>query len=383
MRHVVVVTSSRAEYGLLRSLIENLSSSSDVKLSLVVSGTHLSEKHGATASEILGDGFRITQSVDIGVDSTNSLSIANSIAKGVEGFTGMLSDLKPDIVVVLGDRYEILSVAIACLISRVPLAHIHGGETTQGAFDEAIRHSITKMAHLHFVAAEEYGKRVIQLGEDPKRVFVVGGLGVDAILNCDLMDEGSLQTSLGVKFKEKRILVTYHPETLSEISGIAQIEVLIDALSSLDECTVIFTGANADPSGEAISDRIKAFCRNRVDFHFFESLGQKRYLSCLSNFDVVVGNSSSGLLEAPTFGIRTINIGNRQRGRLQATSVTDCKLDPAAIRSCLEQALNATSEGRRLVVDNPYGSGGASKKICEKIRSVNLDNILVKAFHNL
>jgi GDP/UDP-N,N'-diacetylbacillosamine 2-epimerase (hydrolysing) len=186
-----------------------------------------------------------------------------------------------------------------------------------------------------------------------------------------------------VRLKEKRILVTYHPETLSEISGIDQIDILLDALSSLDECTVIFTGANADPSGEAISERIKGFCRNKAGCHFFESLGQKRYLSCLNNFDVVVGNSSSGLLEAPSFGIRTINIGDRQRGRLQASSVIDCKLDAAAIRKCLEEALIASSEVRRLVVDNPYGSGGASRKIYETIRSFNLNGVLVKSFHDL
>jgi GDP/UDP-N,N'-diacetylbacillosamine 2-epimerase (hydrolysing) len=383
MRHVVVITSSRAEYGLLRSLIKILNDSVDIQLSLVVSGTHLSEKHGATASEIISDGFFITQSIDIGVDSTSSFSIANAVAKGVVGFTEMLSSLKPDIVVVLGDRYEILAAAIACLISRVPLAHIHGGETTQGAFDEAIRHSITKMAHLHFVAAEEYGTRVIQLGEDPKRVFVVGGLGVDAIINCDLLDEETLQSSLGVRLKDKRILVTYHPETLSEISGIEQIEILLNALSSFDECTIIFTGANADPSGEAISDRIKIFCRNKANCEFFESLGQKRYLSCLNCFDVVLGNSSSGLLEAPTFGILTINIGDRQRGRLQAKSVINCKLDAAAITKYLEEALTATSEGRRSVVVNPYGSGGASRKIFETIRSFRLDGILVKAFHDM
>jgi GDP/UDP-N,N'-diacetylbacillosamine 2-epimerase (hydrolysing) len=363
--------------------MHELLNSTDIELYIAVTGTHLSERFGSTYNEILVDGFDITMTIDLQIDSTDSISIANTIALGVQRFASAVRDLKPDLVVILGDRYEILSVAIACLISKVPVAHIHGGETTAGAFDESIRHSITKMSQLHFVAAEEYRDRVIQLGEHPQRVFLVGGLGVDAISNLELLDVDELQTSLGIPFRDKRILVTYHPETLSFLSGLQQVEILLASLNSFDNCTIVFTGANADPMGELISSRIRAFCHEKVNAYFFESLGQKRYLSTLKFFDVVVGNSSSALLEAPSLGIRTVNIGDRQCGRLRAESVIDCRLETTEIKSCIEKVFSALSGQGRASVKNPYGIAGASKRIAEIIRSTNLSDILAKRFYDL
>jgi GDP/UDP-N,N'-diacetylbacillosamine 2-epimerase (hydrolysing) len=382
-KSVCVVTGSRAEYGLLRWVMEEIQASSALDLKVIVTGAHLSPEFGMTVSEIVADGFTIDHRVEMLLSADTPTAISKSIGLGVIGFADALATIKPDILLVLGDRYEILAAVTAALVGRIPVAHVHGGETTQGAIDEAIRHSITKMSHLHFVAAQEYKNRVIQLGEEPSRVFCVGGLGVDAIHKVKRLSKAALEESLGIKFLDRNLLVTFHPVTLENDTAESQMEELLAALAELQSTTIIFTMPNADTAGRALLQQIKAFCARNSNAHWFSSLGQVRYLSCLAQVDAVVGNSSSGLTEAPSFNIATINIGDRQLGRLRAQSVIDCAPTHESVRAALATVYSPGFQTKLSAVVNPYGDGGAASAIVKTLERCVGQVKLKKAFYDL
>lgn len=382
-RKICIVTGTRAEYGLLRGLIDELGQR-DVRLQVVATGMHLSPEFGLTVDEIVRDGVHIDERVEMLLSADTASGVSKSMGLGMIGFGDAFARLQPDIVVLLGDRFEIFAAAAAALVANIPIAHIHGGETTEGAFDEAIRHSITKMSHLHFVAAEPYRARVVQLGEHPDRVFLVGGLGVDAIHRVPLMDRADLQASIGFRFRKQNLLVTFHPVTLEAGEGLAQVDQLLRALDEVGpDVGLIFTLPNADAGGREIARRVEDFARDRENAIAHTSLGQVRYLSCLAQVDAVVGNSSSGLLEAPAFGIGTVNVGDRQAGRLRAASVIDCAPETHAIRTALEHVLAPSFRKSICGMVTPYGSGGASEAVAEVLSTQSLDGILKKRFHDL
>jgi GDP/UDP-N,N'-diacetylbacillosamine 2-epimerase (hydrolysing) len=381
-RKICVITGTRAEYGLLRLVMQGVKHDPELALQVIVTGMHLSPEFGLTFHEIEKDGLKIDRKVEMLTSSDTPVGIAKSMGLGLIGFADAINDLKPDLIVVLGDRFEIFAAVAAALIARIPIAHIHGGETTQGAFDEALRHSITKMSHLHFVAAEEYRQRVIQLGEQPERVFLVGGLGVDSIKRLKLLDRAELETLLDFKFGKKNLLITFHPVTLETATAEDQMEELLEALSELKNTQLIFTLPNADTDGRVLMRMVKQFVAQHPNARAYTSLGQLRYLSCIAQVDGVVGNSSSGLAEVPSFKKGTINIGDRQRGRLRAESVIDCEPTRIGISAALERLYSADFQESLSQVFNPYGEGGASEKIIEIIKSVQLENILKKRFYD-
>jgi GDP/UDP-N,N'-diacetylbacillosamine 2-epimerase (hydrolysing) len=382
-RRVCVVTGTRAEYGLLRWTMEAIRAHAELELQVVVTGMHLSPEFGLTWREIEKDGFRIDERVEMLLSSDTPQGVTKSMGLGLIGFADVLARLSPDLVLVLGDRFEILSAAAAAMVARIPIAHVHGGESTQGAIDESIRHSITKMSHLHFVAADEYRRRVIQLGEDPDRVFNVGGLGIDNIKRLKLMSRIELEQSLGLRFRARNLLVTFHPATLENATSAAQMTELLAMLAELPDTTLILTKPNADTDGRVIMDLLDDFARRHANAHVFTSLGQLRYLSCLAQVDAVVGNSSSGIIEAPTFRKPTVNIGDRQRGRLRAISVIDCAPERGAISAALTRAMSPGFQRGLAAVRNPYGEGGSAERIVAELARVDLSDLLKKRFHDL
>jgi GDP/UDP-N,N'-diacetylbacillosamine 2-epimerase (hydrolysing) len=363
--------------------MEDIRHAPDLELQVLVTGAHLSAVFGFTYREIEGDGFRIDRKIDIELESDTSVGVTRSMGLALQGAGAALEDLAPDVLVLLGDRYEILAVAAAAAISCIPVAHLHGGESTEGAFDEAMRHAITKMSHLHFVAAEPYRQRVIQMGEAPDRVFLVGGLGVDSIRRLHLLGRSDLEASMDFRFQARNLLVTFHPVTLEDSTAAAQMIELLAALESLHDTGLIFTMPNADTGSRGIFGLIERFVAAHANARSYTSLGQLRYLSCIAQVDGVVGNSSSGLAEVPTFRKGTINIGDRQRGRLKADSVIDCEPERGAIRAAIERLYSASFQAALPRVVNPYGDGGASEKVVEILRRYPLDGILKKTFYAL
>jgi GDP/UDP-N,N'-diacetylbacillosamine 2-epimerase (hydrolysing) len=382
-RRICIVTGTRAEYGLLRWLMQGIQDDPRLELQVVATGMHLSPEFGLTWRAIEEDGFRIDRKIDMLLSSDSSVAIAKSMGLGMIGFAECLDSLTPDLVLVLGDRFEIFAAVAAALVARIPVAHLHGGETTEGAFDEAIRHSITKMSHLHFVAHEEYRRRVIQLGEQPDRVWQVGGLGVDAIRRQPLLSKLELESELGLRFADKNLLVTFHPATLDAVDSRGQMQALLDVLAEQKNTLLIFTLPNADTEGRMLAQMVRDFVACHANAYVFTSLGQKRYLSCISHVDGVVGNSSSGLAEVPSFGKGTVNIGDRQRGRLSAASVIHCEPNADEIRDALEQLYSQPFQELLLTVSNPYGDGGASDRILEVLRTARLDDLVKKSFFDL
>jgi len=382
-RNVCVVTGTRAEYGLLRFLMKEVQSHPRLNLQIIATGMHLSPEFGMTYREIENDGFVIDRKIEMLTSSDSGVGIAKSMGLGMIGFADALAQLNPDIMVVLGDRFEIFAAVSAALVARIPVAHLHGGEATEGAIDEAFRHSITKMSHLHFVAAEEYRDRVIQLGEQPEQIHLVGGLGVDAIKRIKLLNKADLEESLGFKFGKKNLLVTFHPVTLENASAQTQMEALLEALGQLEDTQLIFTMPNADTDGRVLMGQLKDFSTTHANAHLFTSLGHLRYLSCLQFVDGVVGNSSSGLAEVPSFKKGTVNIGDRQRGRLMSASVINCLPN----KNSITEAINTLySEGFQQSLQdalNPYGDGGAVEKIVEVLESADLQGLIKKPFYNL
>jgi GDP/UDP-N,N'-diacetylbacillosamine 2-epimerase (hydrolysing) len=381
-RKVCVVTGTRAEFGLLRWLMQEIKNQPELELQVVATGMHLSPEFGSTWHEIEEAGFAINVRVEMLLSSDSNTAVTKSMGLGVIGFADAYERLQPDMVLVLGDRFEIFAAASAALIAGIPIAHLHGGETTEGAFDEAIRHSITKMSHLHFVAADEYRQRVIQLGEQPERVFNVGGMGIDAIKRIKLLNREELEKSLDFHLGEKNLLITFHPVTL-EGSSTAQMAELLAALDDLDDTRLVFTMPNADTGGRKLSAMVSEFVERHSNACVFTSLGQLRYFSCLAQIDGVVGNSSSGLAEAPSFGIGTINIGDRQKGRLKADSVIDCQPNRQDILKALGHLYHPEFQQTLKSVKSPYGTGGASGTIAKILADHPLENILKKRFYNL
>jgi GDP/UDP-N,N'-diacetylbacillosamine 2-epimerase (hydrolysing) len=383
IKNILVVTGSRADYGLLKRLMKLIDSDPEMKLQIIVTGSHLSSEHGLTYKEIEEDGFKIGFKVDIIEQIIDAQGTARAMSKAQNEITKILIEIKPDLMVVLGDRYEILSAVISALLSGVPVAHIHGGEVTTGAFDDAIRNAITKMSHLHFTATEISKNRVIQMGEIPSNTFNFGGLGVDALQSFNFLSQEEVEKKLEKKFGEKNLLVTYHPETISKKSASEQIQILLDALSVKKDINLIFTGVNADPGSGEIARAINQFVQSNSNAKYYPSLGQSLYLSTLLYCDGVVGNSSSGILEVPALKKATINIGNRQLGREMAESVFNCELNSGSIAKAIDEIYSENFKVILSKVSNPYGRGGASLKIFEEIKKSDLSNLVVKSFHDL
>lgn len=382
-RKICVITGTRAEYGLMRWVMQGIKDDHDLTLQIIATGMHLSPEFGLTYRQIEQDGFIIDRKVEMLISSDTTVGVAKSMGLGLIGMADALNELKPDLIVVLGDRYEIFAAVSAALVACIPVAHLHGGEATEGLIDEAIRHSITKMSHLHFVAAAEYAQRVIQLGEQPEHVFLVGGLGIDNIKRLKLLDRIELNASLDFELGKRNLLITFHPVTLEAASAEAQMTELLAALNELEDTKLIFTMPNADTDGRIMIKMIEQFVAQHPNARSYTSLGQLRYLSCIAHVDGVLGNSSSGLAEVPSFRKGTINIGDRQRGRLQASSVINCEPTRLSISLALEKLYDSAFQASLEHVLNPYGEGGASQKITEIIKSVALDNILKKRFYDI
>lgn len=382
-RKICVITGTRAEYGLLRWVMQGIKDDPELTLQIIATGMHLSPEFGLTYREIEKDGFQIDRKVEMLTSSDTPVGIAKSMGLGLIGCADALNELKPDLIVALGDRFEIFAAVSAALVARIPVAHLHGGETTEGAFDEALRHSISKMSHLHFVAAEEYRQRVIQLGEQPERVFLVGGLGIDSIKRMKLLDRAELKTSLHFKFGQKNLLITFHPVTLEMSTASNQMDELLAALAALNDTQLIFTMPNADTEGRALIRMVEQFVAQHSNARAYTSLGQLRYLSCIAQVDGVVGNSSSGLVEVPSFKKGTINIGDRQLGRLHATSVINCEPNRQSIEAALAKLYSPGFQSSLSQVRNPYGVGGASEKVVKTIKHFEIDGIAKKCFYDL
>jgi GDP/UDP-N,N'-diacetylbacillosamine 2-epimerase (hydrolysing) len=383
-KKICVVTGTRAEYGLLRWIMDGIDESDTLDLQVIATGMHLSPEFGLTYKEIEKDGFNIDKKVEMLLSADTPSAISKSTGLGLFGFADAYKDLKPDIVVILGDRFEIMAASLAALFEAIPIAHIHGGETTQGAFDEAIRHSITKMAWWHFVAAAEYEKRVVQLGEDPKRVFNVGGLGVDAIKRTKLLSKKDLMNKTGMKFGKNNLLITYHPVTLEKQTSQKNFKILLDVLDDLKDMYLIFTMPNADSYGRIIKKMINDFVKCRPEKTIsFTSMGILNYLSTLQFVDGVVGNSSSGLAEVPTFKIGTINVGDRQKGRLKAGSIIDCEPTKKSIKQALDKLYSKNFQKNIDTVKNPYGEGDAAKKIIKLLINEPIPAEIKKEFYDL
>lgn len=363
-KKICVVTGTRAEYGILKPLLRKIKLDDELQLQLVVTGMHLSPEFGLTYKQIEKDGFYIDDKVEMLLSSDTSVGISKSMGLAMISFSEVLNRLKPDLLVILGDRYEMLSVASTAMVARIPIAHIHGGETTEGAIDEAIRHSITKMSYLHFTSTEEYKNRVIQLGENPNRVFNVGAMGVEEILNTDFLTKEELEKELDFKLDKKTALVTFHPVTLEENTSKKEFENILDALDYFENLKVIFTKANSDTDGRIINNMIDEYVmKNPKKAKVFTSLGQLKYYSAIKYSDFVLGNSSSGILEVPTFKKPTINIGDRQKGRLQSISVINSNSQRKSIINSINKALSEDFTKKIENVVNPYGNGETSKKI--------------------
>ncbi len=377
------MTGTRADYGHLFWLLKEIDADPDLELQLVVTGAHLSAKWGNTVETIEHDGLPIAARVPFDLSDDTPLAVADSLAHSTSGLAHSFARLKPDVVVVLGDRYEVLAAAQASLMLGIPLAHLHGGETTEGAFDEAIRHAVTKMAHLHFVAADEYAWRVRQLGESDEHIFNFGAPGLDHLTRSSIAGRDELEKVIGAPLGSPLFAVTYHPETLDADEGIDGLRAMLSALGGVTSASIVFTGVNADPGHDHLTNEIHAFVSaDPTRRHLIASLGQSRYLGLLKIADAVVGNSSSGLIEAPALRVPTVNIGDRQKGRLRAASVIDCAPTKEAIDTALRKAIDP--QFRAQLPENPslYGVGDAARRIKDVLKTADLRGITKKHFVN-
>lgn len=381
---ICVATGTRAEYGLLKPLMSAIKNEPNWQLQVLVTGAHLSPEFGLTYIGIEQDGFFIDKKVEMLLSSDTSSSIVKSMGLGMIGFSDALEELNPDLVVILGDRYEMLSLASSALIFTIPMVHIHGGEITEGAYDDAIRHAITKMSNLHFASTEEYKNRIIQLGENPQYVHNVGAIGLDNIKNLPLLTKEELESALNFKFKKYNYQVTFHPSTLDQESPEKQFQILLNAIDMQEESFFVFTKANADTGGRIINTMIDEYVSKNSDkATAFSSLGNLRFLSLVKNCDAIVGNSSSGIVEVPTLKTATINIGDRQKGRIQAESIINTAVSEIEILQAFEKT--KSKEFKEIVEHsvNPYGDGETTKRIMETLRKVNLQDFGTKKFNDL
>ena len=380
---VCIATGGRADYGLLKKLIFLIKKDSHFKLQTVVTGSHLYKKYGYTINEIINDQIKIDKKIFLKISSDTPTKICEAVSIGVRKFSLALNELKPDLLIVLGDRYEIFSLVVSAHIMGIPIAHLHGGETTEAAIDEAFRHSITKMSDIHFVANKIYEKRVIQLGENKKNVFLVGGLGVDQIDNKKLYSQKEVEKILKIKFKRKNILITYHPETIKNKKSANDITPVLKSLKKLKDTNLIFTIPNSDTHNLLIYKKIYAFVKDNKNSFLYKSLGHKLYLSTIRFVDCVIGNSSSGLSEVPIFKKPTINIGDRQKGRVKVKSIIDVKNNSKIISNAIRKIDDPKFINSIKDVISPYGKGGAGKKIIKILKTVNTKNIKLKKFFDL
>ncbi len=385
-KKICIVTGTRAEYGLLKPLIDAIREDNDLKLQIIVTGMHLSPEFGLTYKELEKDGLEIDEKIEMLLSSDTPIGISKSMGLAMISFAEAYNRLRPDIIVVLGDRYEIFSASASAMVSNIPIAHLYGGESTYGVIDEAIRHSITKMSYLHFTSTEEYRKRVIQLGESPHRVFNVGAIGLENIKNMKLLSKKELEESIDFKIESPTVLVTFHPTTLEENSSEIYFKNLLDSLHGFENMKIIFTKANSDTHGRIINKMIDDYVRNnRHRSVEFISLGQLRYLSAIKYVDAVIGNSSSGIIEVPVFNTPTVNIGDRQKGRIRCNSVLDCGPTKDEIKKYIAKALSHEFKRSLKDIKNPYGDGNVSKKILVKIKEFLLRDLIdiKKEFYNV
>lgn len=384
MRKICIVTGSRAEWGLLSGLARKITDDPELELQIIATNMHLSPEFGLTYREIERQGFRINRKVEMLLSSDSANATGKSVGLATIGFADAYEELAPDMLLVLGDRYEILAAVTAALFYKIPVAHLHGGEVTEGAYDDAIRHAITKMSHLHFTSTEEYRRRVIQLGEQPERVFHVGAIGIDNIRHIALLDKKVLEEQLDFPFDRKTVLVTYHPETLDAIPVEEQFRNLLEALDDRQDIRILFTLPNSDTGGRIIVRMIEEFvARNKQRARAYTSLGQLRYLSALRFVAAVVGNSSSGILEVPSFGKPTLDIGNRQKGRLAANSVEHCGVSGAEISEGLNRVLSDAFAKQTACVQNPYEKEDSALEILKILKNYPLDGIVQKTFYDI
>lgn len=381
-RKIAFITGTRAEYGLLYWTMKEVAQQGG-RLQLIATGAHLSKAHGYTVSQIEADGFTIDARVDMGLTGDSPTDVAQAMGRCVSGMAEALAKLKPDVVVLLGDRYEILAAASAAAMLNIPIAHIHGGEITEGAIDESMRHAISKLSYWHFAAAAPYAKRLIQMGEDPARVFTVGAPGIDNLSRLNLLDKTALEKELGAPLNAPLMLATYHPETLSQVPVHAQITAFVRALEAFPEATIMLTGANADAGGLAINTTLESFAKGKPRCIWRASYGSQLYLSAMKITQIVVGNSSSGVIETPTLGRATVNIGDRQKGRLRAPSVIDTACDTQAIVSAIRQALSPAFQ-QSLQPSSLFGTPGqVAPAIAKRLLSAPLPSTPIKHFHDL
>lgn len=384
MKKIVIITATRAEYGMLRPLIEALGREPSFDVKVVVTGAHLLAEYGNTYKLIENDGIEIAEKISIPIDTSDAFGISNCMGVAIVEFARYFRDEKPDLVIVLGDRYEIPAFCIAAMNERVPIAHIAGGETTEGAVDEAYRHAVTKMSYLHFTAAESYRHRVIQLGESPERVFNVGSLTLENILQHDNVSREELEQFLGISLAGTYALMTFHPVTLDDEDPTRQAKEVIDAMIATPEIEYICTKANADVGGMAINELLEEAQQRYSNIHLYSSLGQARYFSLMSGAAFVLGNTSSGIGEAPAFKVPTVNIGNRQKGRLRADSIIDCNTQKDQIIAAINKAMSEEFRAAIVNMVNPYGDGHSSEKIVEILKKQLADDIdLKKKFYDI
>ncbi len=381
---ICIATGTRAEYGLLRPLIERIQAEPAWQLQLLVTGAHLSPEFGLTYQYIEADGYTIDAKVEMLLSSDTAEGIVKSMGLGTIGYADAFKRLRPDLLVILGDRYEMLAVASAALIFKIPVAHIHGGEITEGAFDDAIRHAITKMSHIHFASTEAYRNRIIQLGESPSRVFNVGAIGLDNIRDLKLLSREELEQQLGIRFKEKNYLVTFHPATMASVSAEEQFRELLQAIDRQEHSFFIFTKANSDTEGRAINRMIDEYVATKPGTAVaYTSMGQLRYLSAMQIVDAVVGNSSSGIIEAPSFYKPTINIGERQKGRIQAQSTINVNVNEEEITGAFARLTDPAFQQQLPGTVNPYGDGNSAIKIIDTLKQQDIGKLIHKTFYNI
>ncbi len=359
---IAVLTATRAEYGLLRPLIERICADKDLELALLVSGTHLSAEFGNTWQEILDDGFPIAVKIPILEEEDTAAAVSKTMANALERFGRYFEEHRADMLIVLGDRYETIAVCLAAMNARIPIAHIHGGEITEGAVDDAIRHAITKLSYLHFPATQEYARRIIQMGETPDRVFTVGALGVENSKRVPLLSKEELEADLAFSLEKPYAVVTYHPVTLEDSDSGSQFQELLDALDGFD-MNYMITKANADINGRVINQMIDQYAGTHENVYATASLGMRRYLSAVKYCTMVIGNSSSGIIEAPSFQVPTVDIGDRQKGRTAAESVIHCETSTEAIHRAMEKAMDMKRRLELEPIKNPYEGEGTSEKI--------------------